>query len=248
MELTQHRFFITGGTSGIGLELAKQLDDRGAAVAVCGRTEERLASLSAERPGIHTFRADLGDIDGLPDLVESVLSEFGAPSVVINNAGLQLNEEWGTLDAMARVDAVQREITVNLTSPLALTGLFLDHIRALPGGTVVNVTSALAWRPKRSAPVYCATKSGLRSFTDGIRYQTEGNGMSVRMVEVVPPLVETAMTAGRGSGKISAEEAARQIIAGLERGADRVLVGKAKLLAVLYRLSPTLVGRILRSG
>ena len=116
-----------------------------------------------------------------------------------------------------RVDAVRKEVTVNLTSPLALTALLLDALRTHPRPVVVNVTSALAWKPKRSAPVYSATKAALRSFTDGMRDQLEQGERPVRLVEVVPPLVETAMTAGRGTGKISAEEAARQIISGLER-------------------------------
>ena len=87
----------------------------------------------------------------------------------------------------------------------------------------------------------------MRTFTDGMRYQL-GPASGVSLVEVVPPLVETAMTEGRGSGKITAEEAAARIAEGLERGRERIYVGKAKLISRLYRVSPELVGRILRHG
>ncbi len=247
MDLSQQRAFVTGGTSGIGRELAKLLSEKGAEVAVCGQSRERLDALALERPAIRIFRADLGRIDELPSLVRQLLQEFGAPSVLVNNAGIQFNEGWRQLGEADRVRAVEREIAVNLTSPLALTALLMDSLVQHPDSVVVNVTSVLAWKPKRSAPVYCATKAALRSFTEGMRYQlAEATG--IRMVEVVPPLVETAMTAGRGVGKISAREAAVQIVRGLERDLDHIYVGKAKILASLYRLSPGLVARILRSG
>jgi uncharacterized oxidoreductase len=244
LDLSRRKIFITGGTSGIGLELARQLTARGAQVAVCARSVDRLARLGNELPQISTFSADLGDVPQLPDLVRQLLVDFGPPSVLINNAGIQINDAWSDIESTARLTAIQSEIAVNLVSPLALTALLLDSLAQTPGATVVNVTSALAWKPKRSAPVYCATKAALRSFTDGMRLQLEGAG--IRMVEAVPALVETPMTQGRGSGKISAAEAATAIIRGLKRDADRIYIGKAKLLAFLYRVSPNAVARILR--
>jgi uncharacterized oxidoreductase len=72
---------------------------------------------------------------------------------------------------------------------------------------IVNVTSGLALAPKQSAPVYCAAKAGLRSFTKSLRYQERARAPHVRVVEVLPPLVDTDMTRGRGRGKMSREPA-----------------------------------------
>lgn len=108
------------------------------------------------------------------------------------------------------------------------------------------MTSALALVPKRSAPVYCATKAALRSFTRSLRCQLAGT--PVRVVEVLPPLVDTAMTAGRGRGKLAPDVVARAIVRSLEGGGDEVRIGKTKWLFAAHRLSPALAGRLMRDA
>jgi uncharacterized oxidoreductase len=106
----------------------------------------------------------------------------------------------------------------------------------------------LALVPKRSAPVYCATKAGVRTFTRALRYQCEDARLLVHVTDVVMTLVDTDMTRGRGRGKISAADAAAAVIAGIRRGAAEVFVGKTKILPVLMRFSPALGYRILRDS
>ena len=93
---------------------------------------------------------------------------------------------------------------------------------------VVTVTSIRGLVPKRSTPLYGATKAALRSFTHTLRHQLEGG--PVRVVEVVPPLVDTAMTSGCGRGKMSTEHR----------------LGKAKLFFAANRFAPTLLARLVR--
>lgn len=113
---------------------------------------------------------------------------------------------------------------------------------------IVNVTSGLALAPKQSAPVYCAAKAGLRSFTKALRYQSEARAPRLRVVEALPPLVDTEMTRGRGRGKISAEACAAEIVSGMEVGRNSIYVGRAKLLRTIQGLSPSLADRIMRGG
>jgi uncharacterized oxidoreductase len=247
MDLTNHRVFITGGTRGIGWELAKALVARGAPVALCGRDEERLAEIRQQLPEVSALRCDLSDLDGLPAFVDELEEAFGSPTVLVNNAGIQFNHSWLDTPHHELMDRLRLEIRVNLTSPLALTALLLEDLARGSEAALVNVSSTLALSPKVTAPVYCATKAAIHSFTQALRYQLDAHP-NVRVVEVFPPLVDTAMTQGRGTGKISPALAAREIVQGLERDKTEIYIGKAKVLRVLHSFAPGLVARILRGG
>jgi short-subunit dehydrogenase involved in D-alanine esterification of teichoic acids len=109
------------------------------------------------------------------------------------------------------------------------------------------VTSVLAAAPKPSSPVYSATKAALRSFGSSMRRQLAGSG--VRVVEVVPPLVDTAMTRGRSGLKtISPELMASAIVDGLRADKTRILVGKARVAAILQRWAPGLLEDAMARG
>jgi uncharacterized oxidoreductase len=103
---------------------------------------------------------------------------------------------------------------------------------------IVNTTSGLAIAPRAGSPVYCATKAGLRSYTQALRAQLKGS--KVHVLEALPPVVETKMTAGRNGGKMSAAECARQFVTAMERNADEANVGLVKLLQVVHSISPAL--------
>jgi|AP45_3_1055517.scaffolds.fasta_scaffold60273_2 uncharacterized oxidoreductase len=242
MNLDDTHILITGGTAGIGLALAVALERENARVTVCGRSEERLEEARrtlSERA--HVTRCDVSRPENHAALLADAVQANGPIDILINNAGVQQLMDF-TDDAQQKW--IASEVGLNLTAPLLLTEAALPALRLRPEPAVVQITSGLALSPKRTAPVYCATKAGLRSFTQALRWQLEGD--RVRIIEVLPPLVETEMTEGRGSGKLSPEEAARQIVSGLRAGREEIFVGKAKLLHVIHAISPWLAGRITR--
>ena len=108
---------------------------------------------------------------------------------------------------------------------------------------IVNVTSGLALAPRAGGPVYCATKAALRSYSQALRYQLRNAG--VHVLEALPPVVDTKLTAGRGSGKMPPEECARQIVSAMEDDADEANVGMVKLLQLVHSISPALARRIM---
>ena len=108
---------------------------------------------------------------------------------------------------------------------------------------IVNVTSGLAIAPNTGSAVYCATKAGLRSYGQALRAQLKGT--KVHVLEALPPVVDTAMTAGRDSRKMSPDECARQIVAAIERDADEANVGLVKLLQLVNSISPALARKII---
>ncbi|MCH0538825.1 SDR family NAD(P)-dependent oxidoreductase [Streptomyces sp. MUM 203J] len=235
---------ITGGTAGVGLALARQLAGRGERVVVCGRDRERLAAADA-LPGIEAIRCDLSVESEIVSMTEQLRARGGV-RLLVNNAAVQLGYRPAERDPVGLLRDMDTEIGTNLTGPVKLTSLALPLM--LPGSLIVNVTSALALTPKRAAPLYCATKAALRSYTTALRYQLTDDERGIQVTEAMLPLVDTAMTAGRGSGKISPERAAADLLRGLDRNRPLVRVGKARALTVLHRLSPTLVARLLRDG
>lgn len=248
MKLEGHRVLVTGGSAGIGLELARRFLARGARVAICGRDAERLEAARSELGDVETIVSDLGDPDAPKALAAEVEARLGGLSMLVNNAGVQKNYTLPKAPAEQVAADAAWEIQVNLTSLVALTSACMPMLKAAPEAAIVNVSSGLAITPKASASVYCATKAAVHSFSQALRYQCEDEAATIRVFEILPPLVETAMTEGRGSGKISPAACADESIAGIERDRHEILVGKTKLLAAIHRLAPGVAARILRDG
>lgn len=232
MDMNGKRVVVTGGTAGIGREIARILAARGASVLVCGR---RAVALE----GVTSVVADLCTPAGRAALVEAA----GPVDVLIHNAGVQRELDLRDPDVVGWTD---EEVALNLVAPIALTAALLPGLHQRPEAAIVNVTSGLALAPKASAPVYCATKAGLRSFTLALRAQLAGT--AVRVVEAMPPVTDTGMTAGRDEAKASPREVAEAICAGLARGDEVIRVGSIRALHALWCVAPWAAERALIQG
>lgn len=241
---------VTGGASGIGLALTRALAHAGAhRVFVVGRDPARLAAVAGAHPTVvRTLRADLAEPDDVDALLYELPREAPELSLVINNAGRQTLTDFTRGDPRTLLPALRDEVATNLGGVIALSVGLLPLLARQPSAALVNVTSGLALAPKRSAPVYCATKAAVQSFTRALRYQCEDAGFPVHVIEALPPLVDTAMTAGRGRDKLSPEACAEAILAGVRAARPEVDVGRTRLLRAIRRLSPSLAYRIMRDG
>lgn len=232
---------VTGTSSGIGAVLATKLASQGYDVLSIARRPPPYTGGGR----IRHLALDLTDSDAITRVVAEVESAERPVDLLVNNAGVQYSQSvTDPFDEGSRA-ALRTEIALNLEVPIGLTRSLFDRM-ARPGGAVVNVTSLTALHPKTSAPVYSATKAGLRSFTRALRLQAEPLGIHV--MEAIPPLVDTAMTAGRGKGKISAEAMADAILAGLADRRRVVAPGLSGQVLRLNRLFPELVARSLARG
>lgn len=230
---------LTGATSGIGQHLLHRLLAAGHHVVAVSRR----ASTLDPHPALETLDCDLAE----PDQVRAVMSEVVARhpriDLLINNAALQYGVPLTAPDFDP--EAMIAEVQINLVAPALLAhGLMGALERAGLGAAIVNVSSGLACFPKRDTALYCATKAGLHSFSQSLRYQLEGT--DIHVIEAVLPLVATPMTEGRGTGKIGADDAARAILDGIVRGRAEIHVGKARLLPILARVAPSFARRILK--
>ncbi len=237
MQVNGKLALVTGGTDGIGLEIARLLHAKGAAVIVCGRREDLLASARTE--GLDAIKADLSSADGCAEFLKAL---GGRPlDILINNAGMSGNFGPGEPLDLAFTD---QAIFLNLNAPMHLIGQLLPAMLERPEAAIVNVTSGLAIAPRAGGPVYCATKAGLRSFTQSLRHNLRGT--RVHVVEALPPVVDTAMTRGRiGGSKMSPAECAAQIVDAIESNKAEANVGIVKLLRMVYSISPALARRVM---
>ncbi|MFE4463543.1 SDR family NAD(P)-dependent oxidoreductase [Oerskovia sp. NPDC056781] len=238
---------VTGGSSGVGLALARRLVADGTTVLVCGRDPGRLADAATQVPGLRTLVADLSDPDDVARLARTAAALPGL-DLVVHNAAVQLDRDWVVTPRPGATGPLVRDATTELATdlgaPLHLTAHLLPVLAEAPRAAVVSVTSALGTVPKRSAPVYCAAKAGLSAFTTSLGYQLRATASHVRAIEVALPLVDTAMTAGRGARKITPDAAASAILSALAGRRDRVHVGAVRPLLALHRVAPRLAARI----
>lgn len=236
MKLDGKRALVTGGTDGIGLEIARALQRRGATILVCGRDPGRIASASAE--GFGAFAADLATPSGIDAAVAAAQAE--GIDILVNNAGMGTAYEVSKAIDLAAVD---RCVALNLTAPIHLISRLLDGLRARPESMIVNVTSGLALAPNQGSPIYCATKAALRSYTMALRAQLADS--HVHVLEALPPVVETRMTAENRHKKMPAPECARQIVTAMEAGRAEAMVGMTGVLNIANNFAAPIARRIM---
>lgn len=240
MKTTDNTVLITGGTSGIGLALAKVFLREGNTVIVTGTNAKKAAAVKRQLPTVTVELADIRDRPALDKLV----SRYPDVNILINNAGIQYNYDFA--DPAIAVDQIETELDINLISPLYLTKLLLPQLLSQPAAAIINVSSGLGIVPKQSAPIYCASKAALHSFTKTLRWQLEET--SIQVFEIIAPIVDTAMTQGRGRGKISPEALAEEFWSNFVQNRYEMRIGKTKLLFVLQRFMPAMAERIMRPG
>ena len=238
MQLQGKTVLVTGGTDGIGGHLIRQLRDKGATVITQGRNPQRCAATRSD--GFEVIEADLGNLAG----VETVLAAVSGRQIdiLINNAGAGVDHDFRD-PGLPDLDAADATIFLNLNAPIHLIAALMPVLKARPEAMIVNVTSGLAIAPRAGGPVYCATKAALRSYSQALRHQLQGT--RVHVLEALPPVVETKLTAGRGSNKMAPDECARQILAGMERNAEEANVGMVKVLQLVHSISPRLARKIM---
>ncbi|SEH18526.1 uncharacterized oxidoreductase [Sphingopyxis sp. YR583] len=236
MEIRGKLALVTGGSDGIGREIALQLQGAGADVIVTGRSSEKLQAMAAL--GFGTISGDLSTTAGVDAIIGDVA---GKPiAILVNNAGVGSEYE---LDQPATLESAAHCIRTNLDAPIALCTQLLPALRTQPEAAIVNVTSGLAIAPRAGGSIYCATKAGLRSYTQAIRHLLKDS--NVRVIEALPPVVETNMTAGRSGKKMSAHDCAAEIVRGIRTGKSEVNAGMVKILRLVHSISPALARRIM---
>jgi len=241
MKLTNRTILITGGSAGIGLAFALKFLELGNRVIVTGRRQAVLDDVKAKHPALHTVQSDVADPAQISTLAQTIRRDFPKLDVLVNNAGISRYKNL-SVPASDLAD-LMTEVNVNVGGVIRMTSAFIDLLK-VNKGTLINVSSALAYVPLPCLPIYCATKAAIHSYTQSLRFQLEDTGVEV--IELMPPAVRTEMTADlpdEGLTLITTDKLVALSIASLKRGAIEVRPGQSAQLALLRRVAPDFINR-----
>jgi len=238
MKLEGKRILITGGGSGMGLELARRLADRNK-VVIAGRDLAKLERARGDTSALQTRQLDVTSEEEARDGLGWVARELGGLDLLVNNAGLFRSYALSDDDAEAK--AIE-DIEVNLLAALRMTRLALPLLEASREGSVLFMSSALALAAVPGFAVYAATKAAVHSLARSLRVELKSK--HIRVFEVLPPVVDTGQARELDVAKLSPEAVAYAIVAGLRRDREEIRVAQVRQLAPLARIAPSLADRI----
>ncbi len=229
--LTGKAAFVTGGSRGIGLAIARALLAEGAQVTITGLDEAHLSAarrqLEGAGPGsVEALRADVRKYDDVRHAVDATVARFGGLDYLVNNAGVGVFADVAdmTPEQWARV------IDTNLTGVFYACHAALPHLRKRGGGFIVNISSLAGKNAFTGGSAYCASKSGLNAFSEALMQEVRYD--NIRVSSVMPGSVATGFSGNdeaRGSDwKISPDEVA-EVVLNLLRHNPRSLPSRVEL-------------------
>ena len=191
---------ITGAGSGIGRETARALAIRGYNVILCGRNQEKLLSLQKEltvkyEAQAYVKKLDVTDVENINAVAKECLEEFESIDVLVNNAGLARGLEPYNQN---REDGILEMIDTNIKGLMMMTRAFLPSMLEHNTGHIINIGSTAGLYAYAGGAVYCATKSAVKTFSDGVRIDVIDSNIKVTTIQ--PGLVETPFSEVRFRG------------------------------------------------
>lgn len=230
MNLSDAKVLITGGSSGIGLETARQLVAAGAKVAICGRDEARL-QMAAKDFGAFPIQGDVSQESDVKRMVETVVAEFGGYNVLVNNAA------YGHFAMLTDLETARFNelLATNLTGAMLAGRESAKHFMAEKYGNIINISSTAGLAGFAGGTAYVATKFALKGMTECWRQELRKHNIRVMLVN--PSEVQTHFAANAGMGarphnatKLEAAEIAHTIVAMLALH-DRGFIAEATVWA-----------------
>jgi short-subunit dehydrogenase len=256
MKIENCSALITGASAGIGREFARQLANRAHTLVLVARREQRLNELRDEllngnaRLNVHVRVADLCDKSQIDELVAWLKQTKIDIDFLINNAGLG---DYGSF-ATSPLERDDEMLQVNVVVPTTLTRRLLPQMVARKRGAILNVSSSAGFLPIPGMAVYAASKAYVNSFSEALRAELSGTGVTVTALCPGPVHTEFGDVAKRPSGEpergpefvyVSAEKTVRDALAAIEADKPLVIPGLAmKLGMFLVRLTPMSILRL----
>lgn len=243
MDLSHNTVLITGGTSGIGFEIAKQFLKQGSKVIITGRNEEKLNKAKEQLNGVIAIKSDASNPDEIRDLYQQVEKNHPDLNILINNAGLMLKinlqkHDYSSLE-------LTKEFDVNVKGPIWMVNAFLPLLKRTSNAAIINVSSGLAFVPMPISPIYCASKSALHFYTISLREQLRNT--DVKVFELAPPGTKTELLGAfskedmKGSATMSVEHMVSAFLKGLSKNQYEIRPGQSNQLKFMSRFFPNFI-------
>lgn len=226
MKTTGNTIFISGGSAGIGLAIAKKLNEAGNKIIINGRNPERLEKALEQLNDAVAIQGDLSVEADRIRIAQDLKENYPQTNIIINNAGAAfayLLSETTNAHEKAAI-----EMNTNYFSVIHFTELLLPHLLKKTEAGIVNISSIAVFGSHKMLPTYGATKAALHSYTVALRstYEEEKN---LQIYEVYPPLVNTEFSAEIGGANgIPPAEVADELFLALEKDQFDVPVGDSK--------------------
>jgi uncharacterized oxidoreductase len=237
MKTTHNTVLVTGGSAGIGFEIARSFSKLGNQVIIIGRNSERLRNAASQLPGVTAIAADVSKESEVQALVERLGNDFPDLNIVINNAGQAWVYNLVTPDANA-FDKAADEMLTNYLSVIRLNERLLPSLKLQKNAAIVNVSSVVAFVPG-SLATYSASKAALHSYTQALRIAL-ADVSDIKVFELMPPLVNTDFSAPiGGSSGFPPSVVAEALLSGFAKDEYEIRVGQTEEIYKLYLSSPT---------
>ena len=234
MKLTGNTILISGGTAGIGLEIAKLLST-GNKVIITGRDQARLDKALALLPGVTGIRSDISDNNQADELVARLQEEFPDLNMVINNAGRAT--VYNIADSGKAYAYASEEMNTNFLSVVRLNDALLPSLKEKKSAAIVNVSSVVAFAGSTILTTYAASKAALHSYSRILRFALKDT--PVKVFELMPPLVNTEFSREIGGEHgIAPELVARHLADGLTNDQYEIHSGNTEDIYQVYLGSP----------
>ncbi len=234
MKTQNNTILITGGGSGIGLEIARKFSALGNKVIIAGRNIDKLNAAANSLNNVSVIKCDVTIESELEALVQQVESRYPELNVLINNSGsahqFSLNENANAYDG------ARKEMEINYLAPVRLTEKLLPLLKKNEASAVINITSVVAIVPWAVMPTYSASKAAFQSYTRLLRLSLSKS--NVKVFEVLPPLVDTEFSKNIPVDKMPPSAVADAITSGIVEDKFEIRIGFADHFYNLNRESP----------
>jgi uncharacterized oxidoreductase len=244
MELRDKTILITGGASGIGLEAVKQFLENGSKVIITGRNQAKLDAAKKLHPSIIAINSDVANAEDAESLFKEIQT-LGGIDILYNNAGVISKPQNLGITNEAHFETAEYEMSINYLGVIRLNNLFMDMLKSRKESAIINTASILSYVPLNLAPTYSASKVAVRFYTDSLRNHLQILKSHVKVFELSPPLVSTAMADGVNAKTITPEELVKGLIAGLKKDNYKIRIGDTKAIYFLSRFLPKMAWNLI---
>lgn len=234
--MKQQTVLITGGSAGIGFEIAKLFSEKGHKVIITGRNKERLDNAAAQLNNVTAIACDVTNDKEVNNLVSIINSEFQNLTMLINNAGSAF--VYKLYPGAGAFEKANQEMLTNYFSVVNLNEKLMPLLNMQEAASIINVSSIVVFAPGQALPTYSASKAALHSYTQSLRY-TLASATNISVYELMPPLVNTEFSKEiGGENGIAPSVVAEALYAGIDDKNYEIHVGSTAQIYELSRKSP----------